>query len=57
MSEGEDSNELDERVELEMRILKYREMLRQVTDDETAERLIKIIDDVKRRLREIDGRA
>jgi hypothetical protein len=55
MSEGNGSNGLDERVELEMRILKYREMLRQVTDDETAERLIKMIDDVKRKLREIDG--
>ena len=44
----------NERVELEMRIMKYREMLRNITGDATAARLSALIADVQRKLREID---
>jgi hypothetical protein len=44
----------NERVELEMRIMKYREMLRNITDCMTANRLSALIAELERKLREID---
>jgi hypothetical protein len=44
----------NERVELEMRIMKYRAMARQVTDDKTVWRLTELIAKLEQKQREID---
>ena len=44
----------NERVELEMRILRYRELARRVTDEEFAEKSRAKIAELERKLREID---
>jgi hypothetical protein len=44
----------NERVELEMKILKYRQMTRRVTDDETRQRINELVAELEQKLREID---
>ncbi len=45
----------NERVELEMKIMKYRELTRQVSaDEETTQRMTALILELEQRLREID---
>jgi hypothetical protein len=45
----------NERVELEMKIMKYRLLARQIaTDPPTAERIKELIADLEKELREID---
>lgn len=45
----------NERVELEMKILRYRKLARQIaTDPDTARRIKELIADLERELREID---
>jgi hypothetical protein len=45
----------NERVELEMRILKYRQLARTAAfDHETAERIKNLISEMEQKLREID---
>ena len=45
----------NERVELEMKILRYRSLARQIgTDPETQRRIRELISDLERELREID---
>jgi hypothetical protein len=45
----------NERVELEMQIMKYRNLARQIaTDEETAARIGELIAELQKRLREID---
>jgi hypothetical protein len=44
----------NERVELEMKIMKYRAMARQVTDDKMAQRLTELIAELEQKQREID---
>ena len=45
----------NERVKLEMKILRYRRIARQnATDPETAQRIQELIADLERQLREID---
>jgi hypothetical protein len=44
----------NERVELEMEIMKYRAMARRVTDDKTAQRLAELIAELEQKKREID---
>ena len=45
----------NERVELEMQIMKYRNLARQIaTDPETAARINELIADLERELKEID---
>jgi hypothetical protein len=44
-----------ERVELEMKILRYRKLARQIaTDPETQQRIMELISDLEKELREID---
>ena len=44
-----------ERVELEMKIMKYRQLARQASSDEvTRQRIEKLISELERELREID---
>jgi hypothetical protein len=43
----------NERVELEMKIIKYRQLARQ-TDDESNRRITALIAELEQRLREID---
>ena len=45
----------DERVELEIKMMKYRSLARRVIDNETAERINALIAELKQKLREIDG--
>jgi hypothetical protein len=45
----------NERVELEMKILRYRKLARQMaTDPDTAQRIKELIADLEKELREID---
>jgi hypothetical protein len=44
----------NERVELEMKIMKYRAMARRVADDETTRRITELITELEQKLREID---
>ena len=45
----------NERVELQMKILRYRKLARQIaTDPDTARRIHELIADLERELREID---
>ena len=45
----------NERVELEMKILRYRKLARQIaTDPDTAQRIKELIADLEKELREID---
>jgi hypothetical protein len=45
----------NERVELEMKILRYRKLARQIaTDPRTQQRIIELISDLEKELREID---
>jgi hypothetical protein len=44
----------NDRVELEMKIMKYRLLARQVADSETAERIRSLVAELERKLREID---
>lgn len=45
----------NERVELQMKILRYRKLARQIaTDPDTARRIQELIADLERELREID---
>lgn len=45
----------NERVELEMKILRYRKLARQIaTDPDTAERITELIADLEKELREFD---
>ena len=45
----------NERVELEMKILRYRKLARQIsTDPDTAQRVKELIADLEKELREID---
>jgi hypothetical protein len=48
----------NERVELEMKILRYRKLARQIaTDPDTAQRSHEMIADLEKELREIDGKG
>jgi hypothetical protein len=44
----------NERVELEMKIMKYRLIARRVTDDETKQRINGLIAELAQKVREID---
>ena len=44
----------NERVELEMKIMKYREIMRQTWDPETTQRCQKAVGELEQKLREID---
>jgi hypothetical protein len=44
----------NEHVELEMKIMKYRQMARRVTEDETKQRIIGLVAELEQKLREID---
>lgn len=45
----------NERVQLEMKILRYRKLAQQIaTDPDTAQRIKKLIADLEKELREID---
>jgi hypothetical protein len=44
----------NERVELEMKIMKYRQMARLAPDPETAERIRGLVAELEQKLREID---
>jgi hypothetical protein len=44
----------NERVELEMKIMKYRALARQAGDDVTCTRIKELVADLERKLREID---
>jgi hypothetical protein len=44
----------NERVELEMKIMKYRNLARQAPDAETAQRIKGLVAELEQRLREID---
>ena len=44
----------NDRVELEMKILKYRALARQAPDDETTQRIEALVTELEQKLREID---
>jgi hypothetical protein len=44
----------NDRVELEMKILKYRALARQAPDDKTTERIKALVIELEQKLREID---
>jgi hypothetical protein len=44
----------NERVELEMKIMKYRQLASRITDEELLKRFAEQIADLERKLREID---
>jgi hypothetical protein len=44
----------NERVELEMKIMKYRNLMRQAWDPETTQRMETAVAELERKLREID---
>lgn len=44
----------NERVQLEMKIMRYRLLARQTTDDVTRERILELVADLEQSLREID---
>jgi hypothetical protein len=44
----------NERVELEMKIMKYRALARQADDDVTRARIKELVAELERKLREID---
>lgn len=44
----------NERVELEMKIMKYRSLARQAADDETTHRINALVAELEQKLREID---
>jgi hypothetical protein len=44
----------NERVELEMKIMKYRQLARRATDDETRQRIDGLVAELEQKLREID---
>jgi hypothetical protein len=46
--------ERNERAELEMKIIKYRSLARQLADDEAALRVQALIAELERKLREMD---
>jgi hypothetical protein len=46
----------NDRVELEMKIMKYRALARQTMDDLTKRRIEQLISETEQRLREIDER-
>lgn len=45
---------MNERVELEMKIMRYRQIARQVFDPETRDRIVTLIAELEQKLREID---
>jgi hypothetical protein len=45
----------NDRVELKMKIVKYRSLARQATDDETMQRIEALVAELEQELREIDG--
>jgi hypothetical protein len=44
----------NERVELEMKIMKYRALARSAADDETRRRIDRLVAELEQKLREID---
>jgi hypothetical protein len=44
----------NDRVELEMKILKYRALARQAPDDETTQRIKALVSELEQKLREMD---
>ena len=44
----------NERVELEMKIMKYRQLARQAPDAETAQRIRELVAELEQKQREID---
>jgi hypothetical protein len=46
--------QINNRVELEMKIVKYRSLARQATDDETMQRIKALVAELEQKLREID---
>ena len=44
----------NERVELEMQILRYRQVARQVDDEQSQQGIVKLIAEAEKNLREID---
>jgi hypothetical protein len=44
----------NERVELEMKIMKYRQLARRATDDKTRQRISGLVAELEQKLREID---
>ena len=44
----------NERVELEMKIIKYRSLARQAPDDTTSQRIKLLVAELEQKLREID---
>jgi len=44
----------NDRVELEMKIVKYRSLARRAADDETTQRIKALIAELEQKLREID---
>lgn len=44
----------NDRVELEMKIMKYRMLARRAPDELTAERILELIAELEQKLREID---
>ncbi len=44
----------NDRVELEMKIVKYHSLARQATDDETTQRIKTLVAELEQKLREID---
>jgi hypothetical protein len=44
----------NERVQLEMKIMKYRSLARKATDDTTAQRIEALVAELEQKLREID---
>jgi regulator of replication initiation timing len=46
--------ERNERVQLEMKIMRYRLLARQTSDDETTQRIKALIAELEQKLREID---
>jgi hypothetical protein len=51
---GREMPQKNERVELEMKIMKYRQLARQTLDDLTQRRIKQLIAEAEQKLREID---
>jgi hypothetical protein len=47
----------NDQIELEMKIVKYRSLARQATDDETMQRIKALVAELEQKLREIDEAA
>jgi hypothetical protein len=45
---------INERVELEMKIMRYRQLMRRITDEKLLKRFADQITDLEQKLREID---